>query len=107
MITWVTHKQNFLLRLRDDASYETIGDTVAKGFLASGQQFRLVAKAGSIVHKPRPRRARARLLVPSIRALPCSRKEQDALYVDLLVLDGAKRIKLTKFFLWVRNPLGR
>lgn len=110
MIAWVTHRQNFLLRLRDDAGYETIGDTVTKGTMADGRQFRLVSPAGSMIHKPRPRRSRARLMLPHIRALPCSRKEQDDLYLDLLMLDNAKRRRLTRALLRLsgrlRSPFG-
>lgn len=94
---------NFLLRPVDEG-FTSHSDMVAKAEVG-GKQYRIVHIAGSCALKKAKRgQARADMFLPAIRALPISKRDADALYLDLLKQDKARRIRLTKVLLALSRP---
>lgn len=97
-VEFITAKENFLLRLRDDGLFETHSDTVARFWAIDGSVTRLWAKDGTTLRRAKPRRARA----DAFRAAGAT----DEQYLAVLAADGAKRLWLTSALLRVRRLCG-
>lgn len=99
MFTWVSNRENFLLRLSADGRFETHSDLVARVRVGEVDK-RLVVYAGvGRLRKAKPGRARADLIKPILQSDKYSKKTADDLYLEALKQDNAKRLWLTKFIL--------
>ena len=93
----VSHKENFLLRLRDNGRFETHSDLV---FRVKTRTYvgRVVLPAGLSIKRPKPRRARAALLRRGLLFIDhkkeLSRSQIDAAYCAALRLEGVRGWKV-------------
>lgn len=90
LFSWVSNRENFLLRLTEDGAFEPHSDLVARARV-DGVEYRLVVLAATArLRKARAGRARADLIRPQIRALPISPRAADTLYLMALHADGVR-----------------
>lgn len=102
--SWITAKENFLLRLEDEV-FTSHSDTVAR-VSVDGKDYRLVSPAGSArLRKARAGRARADTLGAKIAALPVSQRTKDDVYLAACRLDGFRHVGRLRLMLRLRGYL--
>lgn len=87
---YITARHNFLLRQLPNGEFALTGDLVAR-VMHNGQVYRLVIPADTAtLRKPKPGKARARLLKHLIYSLPESLKTRDDAYLAAIKDDHGK-----------------
>jgi hypothetical protein len=102
---WVSHRDNFLLRMEGDGCFRPHSDLVARIRVGKLDKRLVVLADSARLRRARRGRARAALMLPQIANLPASPKDRDDLYLEALRQDGAPHRWASKLYRRVRGYL--